>query len=305
MGRAATLLTKLRLPMPTSLPSIPSLPPKPTFSAAPVARALPPALPVIHGLPPKPQVAPVPVRRHRSPSPIYSRRDPSPRRRSPSPRRRSPSPRRRERSPRRRSPIRRSARSRSPYARFESSRPTPARYRRSPSPRREPSPSRSLRSYSSKPLASRINVAAFSTDRGRSYNQSPSASPPPSRKHPRTPSPPTQSKKVVDTQATPASPIPASSRTMPSRGRGRGRGGSGGSSRPALAALPPPLHSQDQIKQLHSDDGRIELKQQWSENPKAPLANYAGQGGGATNFGEGGSAYQTTEGLVNGQKVFR
>ena len=91
---------------------------------------------------------------------------------------------------------------------------------------------------------------------------------------------------------------------MPSRGRGRG--GAKAASRVVFTPLSPPIHNLTHIKQVHGDGGKLVLKPQWDENPKAPLANYAGgQSGGATNFGENGSAYQVSEGTVNGQKMFR
>lgn len=50
----------------------------------------------------------------------------------------------------------------------------------------------------------------------------------------------------------------------------------------------------------------VPLKDQWAENPKAPLANYlGGGGGGATNLGQGGGAYQVQEGLVGSKRMFR
>jgi hypothetical protein len=50
----------------------------------------------------------------------------------------------------------------------------------------------------------------------------------------------------------------------------------------------------------------VTIKQQWEENPKAPLANYLGGGsGGATNLGDGGKGFQVEEGMIDGKKMFR
>lgn len=52
--------------------------------------------------------------------------------------------------------------------------------------------------------------------------------------------------------------------------------------------------------------GKVDVKSQWLENPKAPLANYLGGGrGGAQELGDGGKGFTIQEGLVSGQKVIR
>lgn len=71
---------------------------------------------------------------------------------------------------------------------------------------------------------------------------------------------------------------------------------------PPLPELEPPLLDRAEITRRFP----VALKQQWEENPKAPLANYLGGGsGGAQNLGEGGKGYSVTEGTVDGQKVYR
>jgi len=57
---------------------------------------------------------------------------------------------------------------------------------------------------------------------------------------------------------------------------------------------------------MHQYGQGVNIKPQWQDNPKAPLANYLGGGaGGAQNLGEGGRMFSVEEGAVNGQKVFR
>lgn len=88
------------------------------------------------------------------------------------------------------------------------------------------------------------------------------------------------------------------------RGRSNGHGGSRKAPPPPAVVLPGPLRNRDQILQEFGQN--IQLKPQWEENPKAPLANYLGGGtGGAQNLGGGGSGFQTEEGVVDGVKVFR
>ncbi|KAL1405978.1 hypothetical protein Q8F55_007661 [Vanrija albida] len=88
------------------------------------------------------------------------------------------------------------------------------------------------------------------------------------------------------------------------RGRSNGHGGSRKAPPPPANVLSGPLRNRDQILQEFGQN--VQLKQQWEENPKAPLANYLGGGtGGAQNLGGGGSGFQTEEGVVDGVKVFR
>lgn len=91
-------------------------------------------------------------------------------------------------------------------------------------------------------------------------------------------------------------------RRHPRRPAKNGRGGGGKPPPPPLQQLEPPLLNREEILRRFPTT----LKQQWEENPKAPLANYLGGGsGGAQNLGEGGKGFVVTEGSVNGQKVFR
>lgn len=91
-------------------------------------------------------------------------------------------------------------------------------------------------------------------------------------------------------------------RRHPRRPAKNGRGGGGKPPPPPLQQLEPPLLNREEILRRFP----VTLKQQWEENPKAPLANYLGGGsGGAQNLGEGGKGFVVTEGSVNGQKVFR
>lgn len=93
-------------------------------------------------------------------------------------------------------------------------------------------------------------------------------------------------------------------RRHPRRPAKNGRGGVGGGKPPPppLQQLEPPLLNREEILRRFP----VTLKQQWEENPKAPLANYLGGGsGGAQNLGEGGKGFVMTEGAVNGQKVYR
>lgn len=68
--------------------------------------------------------------------------------------------------------------------------------------------------------------------------------------------------------------------------------------------LPGPIHDRQQIMDEYA--AGISIKQQWEENPKAPLANYLGGGsGGATNLGDGGKGFQVEEGTIDGKRLFR
>jgi hypothetical protein len=50
----------------------------------------------------------------------------------------------------------------------------------------------------------------------------------------------------------------------------------------------------------------VQIKQQWAENPKAPLANYLGGGkGGATDLGDGGKGFTIEQGMVGTSRIFR
>jgi hypothetical protein len=81
------------------------------------------------------------------------------------------------------------------------------------------------------------------------------------------------------------------------------RGGGGGYASRGQP-LAPPEHDEQQIMQMYGQG--LQLKKEWAENPKAPLANHlGGGGGGATNLGQGGAAYKVVEGLVGAKKVFR
>jgi hypothetical protein len=106
------------------------------------------------------------------------------------------------------------------------------------------------------------------------------------------------------------SPSPQSEDEMWRNGRGRGkaassnRNGGGGGGPRSSAPLPLPEHNEAYIVQTYG--GRTVLKEQWAENPKAPLANYlGGGGGGATNLGQGGGAYQVQEGVIGTKRLFR
>lgn len=104
------------------------------------------------------------------------------------------------------------------------------------------------------------------------------------------------------------SPSPVSDSDMPSSSRSRGRGrtptSNGGGGKKGVQALPLPEYSYEQIMQLHGK--KVTLKAQWAENPKAPLANYLGNGtGGASDLGQGGGAYEVQEGLVGAKRMFR
>lgn len=68
--------------------------------------------------------------------------------------------------------------------------------------------------------------------------------------------------------------------------------------------LPGPVHDRQQIMDEHGQG--IQIKQQWEDNPKAPLANYLGGGtGGASHLGDGGKGFQVEEGMIEGKKYFR
>ncbi|WVR06049.1 hypothetical protein IAU60_003077 [Kwoniella sp. DSM 27419] len=64
--------------------------------------------------------------------------------------------------------------------------------------------------------------------------------------------------------------------------------------------LTPPLRDHAQIMEQYGSD--VMLKSQWSENPKAPLANFLGGGRGGADLN---AEYRTEEGLVGNKKVFR
>lgn len=94
----------------------------------------------------------------------------------------------------------------------------------------------------------------------------------------------------------------------PGRGRGRGNGHASSSRRqkngPPPDTLDGPLRNRDYIFQQFGHG--VTIKEQWEENPKAPLANFLGGGaGGATNVGEGGDIFKVEEGVLNGQRLFR
>ncbi|BEI84358.1 hypothetical protein CcaverHIS002_0409620 [Cutaneotrichosporon cavernicola] len=94
---------------------------------------------------------------------------------------------------------------------------------------------------------------------------------------------------------------------MPHGHRGHGRGRANGRNKtqaPPATVLPGPVHDRQQI--MGEYGAGISIKQQWEENPKAPLANYLGGGsGGATNLGDGGKGFQVEEGVIDGRKMFR
>lgn len=64
--------------------------------------------------------------------------------------------------------------------------------------------------------------------------------------------------------------------------------------------LPGPYHSRDFI--IHSFPG-VTLKEQWNENPKAPLSNYLASGlGGAQSEG---NPYTFKDGVIEGKNMVR
>ncbi|WVO16893.1 hypothetical protein L204_104579 [Cryptococcus depauperatus] len=65
-------------------------------------------------------------------------------------------------------------------------------------------------------------------------------------------------------------------------------------------ALSPPLYDLEYISDTFGHG--VVLKPQWLENPKSPLANFVQSGRGGMDVN---SIYQFTEGVVNGQKVYR
>ncbi|WVW82502.1 hypothetical protein I302_104513 [Kwoniella bestiolae CBS 10118] len=84
------------------------------------------------------------------------------------------------------------------------------------------------------------------------------------------------------------------------RGGGAGPSGSGsGAVNNNARQLSPPFRDHAQIMDQY---GRgVQLKAQWAENPKAPLANYLGNGGGAEMSGE----YRAEEGMIGNKRVCR
>ncbi|WWC99866.1 hypothetical protein V866_006775 [Kwoniella sp. B9012] len=91
----------------------------------------------------------------------------------------------------------------------------------------------------------------------------------------------------------------------PSRYRSKGgntprRGGSAGPSSGGIARqLSPPLRDHNQIIDQYGQ--KVHLKAQWAENPKAPLANFLGNGGGA----EMSQEYKAEEGMIGNKRMFR
>lgn len=69
---------------------------------------------------------------------------------------------------------------------------------------------------------------------------------------------------------------------------------------PGQKQLPGPLRSHDYIL---NEFNRVPVKEQWVANPKAPLSNYLGGGGGGASIE--GSVFKSEEGMVDGKKVFR
>ncbi|KAK4683833.1 small subunit ribosomal protein S24e, partial [Tremellales sp. Uapishka_1] len=104
----------------------------------------------------------------------------------------------------------------------------------------------------------------------------------------------------------PKSPL-SSSNEMPPRYRGGTSNGNGNGRKGAMHSvvqLSGPVNTHEQIMAQHGNG--ISIKQQWLENPKAPLANYLGGGtGGSTDFGDGGKGFKVEEGLVGNAKIVR
>ncbi|OCF41558.1 nuclear DNA helicase II [Kwoniella heveanensis CBS 569] len=97
--------------------------------------------------------------------------------------------------------------------------------------------------------------------------------------------------------------MPGPSRYRPN-GPGKARGGRGGakSGTPSSRSiqLAPPLHDHAYIVSQFGQG--VALKPQWNENPKAPLANFLGNGRGGAEMS---AAYTAEKGSVEGTQVYR
>ncbi|WVF70295.1 hypothetical protein IAT40_005084 [Kwoniella sp. CBS 6097] len=91
--------------------------------------------------------------------------------------------------------------------------------------------------------------------------------------------------------------MPGPSRYRPS-GPSKPRGGA--SSSKISHHLAPPLHDSAQILSQYGHG--VALKPQWNENPKAPLANFLGNGRGGAEMS---AAYAAEKGSVGGSQVYR
>ncbi|WWD17693.1 hypothetical protein CI109_102134 [Kwoniella shandongensis] len=277
-----------------------------------------------------------PRRRYRSPSP-QRRRSPSLRHRSPSPRRRSPSPRRRSisyaRSP---SPVRRGrsvSRSRSPVFRKGYSQDRETGVKRTQDSltslkdrlggfvqslredQTEPSTaSKRPLSPSAPPSQQPIKLAKAIPIGPRQSQPVLSSIIPTGPRAARIPTgpralqtsvqqPQPQPRPSASDAHTSRSPSPSADMAGPSRYRSNGhttprKNGGGGGKSPALKQLAPPLRDQAQIMAQFGHG--VTLKPQWSDNPKAPLANFLGGGKGGAD-----TEYKMEEGVVGDKKVFR
>ncbi|WWC66226.1 uncharacterized protein I206_100127 [Kwoniella pini CBS 10737] len=308
-----------------------SLPSKPTiFSLPSKPIASRPLIPVksSFALPAKPVAAldTLPPRRRPSPSPDRSPTRVDTYRPPPSPgsRRRSNS---RERGRRYRSPVRDTY---IPH-RSPSLSPLPNYKYRSPAKRRyTPSPRRRERSYSHSPQrrtpdrpikrdrsigdtreSHELDLRPFTSSQSSQFIPakrplSPSVSSEAPTKAiptgPRGSSIPTGPKSVRPNQPSPIHDT-STSEDMPGPSRYRGnasrRGGTPNTTK-STKELPSPLHDHAQI--THQYGKSVQLKAQWLDNPKAPLANHLGNGHGGADLG---SEYRVEEGMIGNKKIFR
>ncbi|WWC58777.1 uncharacterized protein I303_101321 [Kwoniella dejecticola CBS 10117] len=117
-----------------------------------------------------------------------------------------------------------------------------------------------------------------------------------------------QAKSRTSDKARSSTPESASDEDMPGPSRYRGnssrRGGTPNKATPSAPTisrqLSPPLHDHAQITSQHGNN--VQLKAQWLDNPKAPLANFLGNGTGGADLG---SEYRAEEGMIGSKKMFR
>ncbi|WWC86426.1 uncharacterized protein L201_001303 [Kwoniella dendrophila CBS 6074] len=119
--------------------------------------------------------------------------------------------------------------------------------------------------------------------------------------------------KQISTDRRSTSPLPELEEDMPGPSRYRSKGGSapkrggGGSSNGSITGpsgstrqLTPPLRDRAQI--INQYGSGVTLKSQWLDNPKAPLANFLGNGSGGAHLDQ---EYRAEEGLIGNKKIFR
>jgi hypothetical protein len=70
--------------------------------------------------------------------------------------------------------------------------------------------------------------------------------------------------------------------------------------RQSLPLLDGPMRTRDQIAREFGQDGRLDVKKAWVENPKSPVANWFGAGKGDVAV-----PYEVERGVLDRKEVYR